>query len=174
MPGFLRKLFGGKPEAAPTSKAGPDYDKNPVAVAQLTDVPDSPVGRSAACGEETAEQEYERFRAEFCFRPGENLMQYLEAQGMVHLRDWLHWQTPEAEPKALIRLGLAMMDRGLNIWEQPGISIFLLGRWSEGAGCSDETYDCLQTFAKLLGKPIKFFFQESEDAEGYRICRFEP
>jgi hypothetical protein len=173
--GFFRRVFGGGTEGAHRRPAEADFDTNPVAVAELMDVPDGPVGRAPASGDSATRQEFERFRAAFCFQPDRNLMDYLKAQRMTRLRNWLHWRSPEPEPKAFIRLAVAMMDRGLNIWDQAGIDMFLHGRWSQGGGCTDESYECLKMLAKVLNKPIKFFFQETNDeSAGYRKVDFQP
>lgn len=168
---FLKNLFGA-PKTAP--RPTNEFDRNPSAVAALLDVEGGPESGARASGDDRSQAEFRRFREGFCFAPGHNLMAALEAAGHHQVAHWLDPQTPEAEPKAVVRLGLALMDAGINYWEQPGLLLYLHGRWWAGGGCSDETYDCLQILAQVTGKPIRLMYQESDGADGYRKVEFQP
>jgi hypothetical protein len=100
-------------------------------------------------------------------------MDFLRAEGVTRLADWLHWSTPEAEPKAIIRLVLELMRRGQNFWDQPGISLYVDGRWSAGGGPSKESQDALSVLAQVLEKPIKVYFRK-KPAEPILVMEFHP
>src|SRR5262245_16391641 len=138
--GFVRKLFTPPPSIGATPAATLDErDGNPgVAASIIGAAEDGPKGTAPAREGEHARPDYETFCAQFCFRPDTKLVDFLEAQGVTRLLAWLHWSTPEAEPKALIRLMLELMRRGQQIWDQPGISLFIDGRWSQGGGPSSD------------------------------------
>ncbi|HEU4754058.1 MAG TPA: hypothetical protein VFU47_13190 [Armatimonadota bacterium] len=134
---FFRKLFGrAQPQEAPAAVRGDDpADANPVATAAFLDrLDDGPKGTARATGEGTAGEEFEEFRATFCHQPGVNFWAYLEADNAWKMQQWLQPDTPEAEPKAIIRLLLEMQRRGENLWDQAGLAMFLHGRWSQGGG----------------------------------------
>jgi hypothetical protein len=172
--GFFRKLFGGRATPRP-SRAADNLNANPLAIASLDGVsPDDLSGKAHAAGERGIEREFARFRESFCFRPGENLVSHIEARRMAGLRDWLDWRSPEPEPKAFVRLALAMSDHGLHIWDQAGIDLYLHGRWDIGGGCTDESFEALTALAGVLGKPIKLFYKESAESEEYMVCPFKP
>ncbi|MGD8237514.1 MAG: hypothetical protein PVH68_03090 [Armatimonadota bacterium] len=185
MPGFLRKLFGGESsEDAEDAAASHDpHDANPVATAAISTPDDATEAEleeapsaTAGCWEhEESKPEYEEFCAGFCFKPGTKLMEYLESEGPPELRSWLHWETREAEPKAFIRLMLQLMREGQNIWDQLGITFFLDGRWSEGGGPSMESSEAMAMLADVLGKQIKYIYQETPagDAE-YMMLVYDP
>jgi hypothetical protein len=120
---------------------------------------DGPKGVASAREGDHAKPDYEMFCAQFCFRPDIKLVAFLEAQGLAPLLNWLHWSTPEAEPKALIRLMLELLRRGHQIWNQPGISLFVDGRWSQGGGPSSDSQAALSVLAKVLEKPIKVYYR---------------
>jgi hypothetical protein len=134
---------------------------------------DSPKGVASALEGEHAKPDYEAFCVNFCFRPGTKLMDFLEAEGATRLRTWLHWSTPEAEPKAFIRLMLELMRREQPIWDQPGISLFLDGRWSEGGGPSRESQDALSVLAQILQKPIKVYYRQ-KPRDPIMVIEFQP
>src|SRR5207248_2126762 len=96
--GFFRKLFN-KPaaqNAEPMSEEDRAFDQNPVVVASLLDLedPDKPKGIAATYGEEGLQEEYEAFCADFCFKPGVRLYDFLKAEGVTHLLDWLDPKSP--------------------------------------------------------------------------------
>lgn len=148
-------------------------DTNPVVSASLTADANRMSVAAAATGEDEAQREYEEFCTHFYFKPETNLMEFIKAEHVTRLRDWLHWSNPEPEPKAFIRLALAMMRQGLNLWEQPGISMMFKGRWSQGGMPNQESQDALSVLAQVIEKPIKVFFQERPDAE-MKVLDFKP
>ncbi|MCI0357575.1 MAG: hypothetical protein L0211_03705 [Planctomycetaceae bacterium] len=134
-------------------------DANPVVAACITGRQDSEPKATAGCWEHAeSKPEYERFRASFCLPTGIKLTDVIERDGLSPLRNWLHFESDDAEPKAFIRLMLALADRGESFWDQPGISLFLEGRWSQGGGPSPASDEALAILAHTLGKPIKLFF----------------
>jgi hypothetical protein len=175
MRGFFRKLFGTPPskEASLTETFG-EHDHNPVVAASIMGAADDgPKGTASADEGEQAKPDYEAFCADFCFRPGTKLMDFLEVEGVTRLQAWLHWSTPEAEPKAFIRLMLELVRRGQNIWDQPGISLFVDGRWSQGGGPSGESQDALSVLAQILAKPIKVYYRQ-KPGDPMMVMEFQP
>jgi hypothetical protein len=100
-------------------------------------------------------------------------MGFLEAQGVTRLVNWLHWSTPEAEPKAFIRLMLQLVRRGQQIWDQPGIRVFVDGRWSQGGGPSRESQAALSVLAQVLEKPIKVYYRR-KPRDPIMVMEFRP
>jgi hypothetical protein len=132
---LIRRLFGGAIPPSVPPAAFDLRDANPVAGASISGAAeDGPMTAATALEGEEARPDYEAFCVSFCFRPGTRLMDFLQAEGVTQLQSWLHGRTPEAEPKAFIRLMLELMRRGQNIWDQPGISLFLDGHWSLAGG----------------------------------------
>jgi hypothetical protein len=134
---------------------------------------DGPKGAASANEGEQARPDYETFCVGFCFRPGEKLMDFLEAEGVTRLHAWFHWSTPEAEPKAFIRLMLELMRRGQPIWDQPGIVLFVDGRWSQGGGPSSESQQALSVLAQILEKPFKVYFRKKPQ-DPIMVMEFRP
>jgi hypothetical protein len=165
---FIRKLFGTPPsKGQPAAATIAERDHNPRVAASIMGMgaaDNSPKGTASALEGEHAKPDYDAFCAGFCFRPGAKLMDFLEANKVEQLSAWLHWSTPEAEPKAFIRLMLELMRRGHNIWDQPGISVFVDGRWSVGGGSSSASQDALSILAQILEKPIKVYFRQKPGA----------
>lgn len=80
------------------------------------------------------------------------------------LKAWLDCKSPDAEPKAFIRLALMLSENGESILNQPGISIFLDGRWTEGPGPSQQSDRGLALLARALHVPIKLYFTKTPGA----------
>jgi hypothetical protein len=172
--GTLRKLLGATTSTEPASSPYGDRDSNPVAAVSITGAAnEGPKGVASAWEGEQAKPDYEVFCASFCFRPETRLMDFLEAEGVTRLKSWFHWSTPEAEPKALIRLMLELMRQGVKIWEQPGLSLFLDGRWSQGGGPSSESQAALSVLTQILVKPIKVYYRQ-KPAEPIMVMEFRP
>jgi hypothetical protein len=171
--GLVRKLFGAPPSRDAGQSFG-DRDQNPVAVAGILGAGDgSPRGTGSAREGQLAKPDYDAFRATFCCRPGRKLADVLEAEGVTRLTAWLHWGTPEPEPKAFIRLMLELMRRGESIWDQSGISLYVEGRWSQGGGPSRESQDALSVLAQILAKPIKVYY-EKRPGDPMAVMEFQP
>lgn len=127
---------------------------------------------SAAEGEET-QAEFEEFCATFCHRPGTNLMEFLAAEGITGLQAWLDWRNPNPLPKAFVRLALATMRRGENVWDQEGVSMFWGRREGWPGEPPSETLEALSVLAQVLGKPLKIYFRQPPDGQ-MMVKRFEP
>lgn len=151
VPSFWSRLLGdwmgrlrGAAVPPPPASFG-ERDHNPVVVASIMGEPKGLLGKAAA--QEEAQADYEAFCADFCLRPGTRFMDFLEAQGVTRLKRWLHWTTPEPEPKAFIRLMLELTRHGRQLGDQPGISMLLEGRWSQGGGPSSASREALSVLA---------------------------
>jgi hypothetical protein len=143
----------------PAAEAFGERDENPQVVASFMGMAETgPWGKATALEGEQAKADYEEFCATFCHRPGTNFIDFLKAERVTQMLDWLQWSTPEAEPKAFIRLMLEMQKQGKNIWDQPGISMLHEGRWSKGGGPSRLSRDALSVLAQILKKPIKVYY----------------
>src|SRR6516164_3645818 len=159
--GSLRKLLGANASNEPAASPYGERDTNPVAVASIMGAAtEGPKGLASAHEGEQAKADYDSFCANFCFRPETRLMEFLEAEAVTRLESWFHWSTREAEPKAIIRLMVELTRQGVNVWEQPGISLFLDGRWSQGGGPSSESQAALSVLAQVLEKPIKVYYRQ--------------
>lgn len=131
----------------------------------------------AAAGYENApvQLEYEEFREKFCHRPGIYLMRdYVLAENDRRLLTWLDWQGHEPEARAFIRLMLAMMRAGENIWDQSGVSLFRQGEWSTSPAPSRASQVALSVIAQLIAKPIRVLYKTTATAAETQILRFEP
>jgi hypothetical protein len=138
-----------------------ERDQNPQVVASFMGMAETgPKGMATALEGEQAKADHETFSATFCVRPGTNFIEFLKAEGATRMLEWLQWCTPEAEPKAFIRLMLGMQKQGKNIWDQPGISMLHEGRWSQGGGPSHFSRDALSVLAQILEKPIKVYYRK--------------
>jgi hypothetical protein len=169
---IFRKLFG-TPPAEPVNYG--ERDANPVVTASIMGTADKggPV-MSASAGEgEEAKPDYQAFADTFHVWPGVKMMDFLDAEKVTRLKAWLHWSTPEAEPKAFIRLMLELMRRGVDLRDQPGLSLYVDGRWSQGGGPSQESQDALSVLAQVLQKPIKVFFRK-KPSEPILVMEFNP
>ena len=98
-------------------------------------------------------------------------MEFLEAEGHAELRDWLHFSNDEAEPKALIRLLVGLTREGVGIGEQPGVTLFLEGRWTRG-GPSEATGKSLAQLSPILGVPIHLIYKDHPDHGEYHKLTF--
>jgi hypothetical protein len=168
-----------KRSAAPSSKQSADpgfgeRDQNPVVTASIMGAAETgPWGKASALEGEQAKPDYETFCATFCFRPGKNFIDFLKTEGVTRMLEWLQWTTPEAEPKAFIRLMLELQKQGKNIWDQPGISMFVDGRWSQGGGPSRFSQDALSVLAQILERPIKVYFNKTPN-DPLKVLEFQP
>jgi hypothetical protein len=166
---------------SPRSSSSPavepsDRETNPVATAKFMGVTHSPVAAAGAFEGPAFQRECDEFFASFCHRPGEKLIQYIEANQDDRLRSWLDWQCPEPEPKAFIRLMLTMIRSGGAIWDQPGVTFYFQGRWSQGGGPGQQSQECLSVIAQLIGKPISVVYDTTPERspESRRVLRFQP
>lgn len=165
MAGFLKRMFGGAEPLPPASLASTDpngLDLDPVAVAAPADE-EAPRGAARASEREEVAEEFARFRAE------SGLWPLLSPE----LRAWFDPATREPEPKAILRLALALGDAGRSLDSVAGLALFIEGNWHGGGGCSDRSCDRLEELAGVLRKPIKLYFTATEHSDEYRIARFE-
>lgn len=170
---LLSPVAAGQSPPLTSQDLGP-HDANPVVAAWIIDRQENgPKATAGAWEHDEAKPEFDRFCATFCFQPGVNLMEFIETQGSNQLQKWLHWTSDDAEPKAFIRLMIALADRGEYIWDQPGISMFLDGRWSQGGGPSPQSDEALAILARTLGKPIKLFYAP-KPGEPHWVNRYDP
>jgi hypothetical protein len=132
-----------------------------------------PKALSGVREDERIEDLYDEFCRTFCIRPGVKLMAHLEAEGVTRLIEWLHPRTPCAVPKSVIRLGVDGTRKGYNVWDQRGISMCYEGNWEQGGLPGPESLDALSVLAQVIGKPIKLYFQETQDGP-YKVMEFEP
>ena len=172
--GSLRKLLGATFSNEPTASPYGERDNNPAAAVSITGAAnEGPKGVASAHEGEQAKSDFDVFCTSFYIRPDTKLMDFLEAEGVTRLKSWFHWSTPEPEPKAIIRLMLELMRQGVKIWEQPGLSLFLDGRWSQGGGPSSESQAALSVLAQILEKPIKVYYRQ-KPAEPIMVTEFRP
>jgi hypothetical protein len=128
---------------------------------------------SAVQDDETIEDLHEEFCRTFCHRPGVNFMEFLKAEGVTRMIDWLRPNTPCALPKGFIRLGVNFTRKGEKIWEKSGISMLYEGNWDHGGLPGGESLDAVSVLAQMLGKPIKLFYRETPEGE-LMIMKFKP
>jgi hypothetical protein len=154
-----------------------DRELNPIVSAKFTASKPELLVAAAARESPAFRLEYEEFCEQFSHRPGMNLMRdYVVAEDDRRLVAWLDWRGEEPEAKAFIRLMLAMIRAGEQIWDQPGITMFRQGGWLTGGVPSVTGQEALSVMAQLIGKRIRVLYKESRsapDAE-MRVLRFEP
>jgi len=124
---LFQNLFGGKAKGDPEAEWTAGRDANPVVTASIMGQAEG-LKASAGCWEtEAATDEYEQFSTQFCFEPDRPFMQSLsDSDGKLKAR--LRWDSPEAEPKAFVRLALLLMKEGRSLRDEPGVIMFLEGR----------------------------------------------
>ncbi|MDR3634101.1 MAG: hypothetical protein P4L84_09865 [Isosphaeraceae bacterium] len=165
MSGLLRR-FWKRPESAAEAPVDPrmDRDSNPVAVAGFSGSDEIPLVAAGAYEGEAFGLEIAEFFTTFHHRPGIRLIDYIDENNDERLRSWFDWRCPEAEPKAFVRLMLAMMRAGREVWDQPDIRLFLRGRWSQGPGPSKQSIEAISVVAQLIGKTITELYSETKKA----------
>ena len=150
---LLQKIFGRPVPAAPT--------------------PTSSIVAAAAHGEDTAAAEYREFCDTFYVKPRVKFIDFIRRHRVQPLDDWLRPETTEAEPKALVRMMLQLTKEGTQIWDVPGLSLYLQGRWDQGGGPSPVSRDAISQFAQVIGKPVKVFYRVTEDGPE-QVLEFAP
>jgi hypothetical protein len=175
----LTKLFSKPPERgqAQSAPGSNDREYNPVVTAKFTGDDTIPIAVAAACEGPGFWLEYDEFCEGFEYQPGKRLMKdYVLAEDDRRLSTWLDWQGREPEPKAIMRLMLAMMRSRENIWDKPNLVLFRQGQWSAGGGPSPASQECLSVMAQLIGKMITVSYKSSQDAPDtdLKTLRFEP
>jgi len=149
MTGFIRRVFG---SASPPSGAR---------------------GASARAQDTIDDALFEEFCRTFCYRPGVNFMDFLKAEGVTRMIEWLRPATTCALTKAFIRLAVDATRKGQNIWEMPGLSMLYEGYWDPESLPGRDSLDAMSVLAQILAKPIKVFYREKVDGE-LMVMKFEP
>jgi len=137
----------------------------------------SPPAEGGAAGvrpEEDLDDLYAEFRRTFCHRPGVNFMDFLKAEGVTRMIDWLRPDNPCALPKGFIRLAVDATRKGHKFWEvrQP-IYMNYEGNWDQGGLPGRESLDALSVLAQILGLPIKLYYREKPEGE-LMVMEFQP
>jgi hypothetical protein len=128
-----------------------------------------------AHGEENLEEEHRLFCANFCFKPGVNLADFLKNEGVTRMIDWLDPRSMYPEPKAIIRLALDTLRRGENFWDQSGICMFVKGSRSDHGGPSQESQDAISVLCQITGMPIKVYYHDQPGPDApLMVKEFEP
>ncbi len=124
--------------------------------------------------EESLEDLYAELCRTFCHRPGVNFMEFLRAEGVTRMIDWLRPDSPCALPKGIIRLFVDATRKGTKIWEVQGpISMNYEGNWDHGGLPGRESLDALSVLAQILGKPITLYYTERAGGELMKM-EFQP
>ena len=124
--------------------------------------------------DESIDDLYEEFCRTFHFRPGVNFMDFLKAEGLTRMIEWLHPSTPCALPKGFIRLAVDATRKGSTFWERRGISMYYEGNWTPGGGLPpQESRDALSVLAQIIEKPIKLYYTEKQDGP-MMVMEFVP
>jgi hypothetical protein len=118
---------------------------------------------------------YDEFCRTFCIRPGVPLIEYLRAQGVTRLADWLHPSTNCALPKGFIRLAVDATRKGSKIWEvDEPIRMRYEGNWTAGGGLPpQESRDALSVLSQVLKIPISLYYTEIQGGP-LMVMGFEP
>jgi hypothetical protein len=137
----------------------------------------SPQARGGAAGvrpDESLDDLYAEFCRTFCHRPGVNFMDFLKAEGVTRMIDWLRPDSPCALPKGFIRLAVDATRKGYKVWEvREPIYMNYEGNWDQGGLPGRESLDALSVLAQILGKPIKLYYREKPDGE-LMVMDFQP
>ncbi len=168
---FLKRLFSRKPKFTPEEAV---LDKDPMAVATVMDEQDGFTGKARASDVAQARVLHGDFVAKVCVRPGVRLVVHLQANGADKVVDWFWPETKEPEPKALVQLFVDLAQKGKVLADQPGFDVFVHGRWTQGGGSSDASFEALQHLVKAIGKPIHIYYQEHPRKEKFQITKIEP
>jgi hypothetical protein len=127
-----------------------------------------------SCEGEPLEAVYQEFCATFCHKPGVNFMTWARGNTGGWFFKWLHPDSNEPEPKAILRLLVDMTRSGQHVWElDKGFSMYHEGSWHRGGGPSDETCAGLNVLAEAFGLEFKVYYTEFEDGP-YMVKRFTP
>jgi hypothetical protein len=137
--GLLRKLFGNSPPAPAAPAAAPPLED---------------IGAVHA-----------EFCRTFCHRPGVNFMDFLQAEGVTRMIDWLRPETPCAVPRGFVRWAVNITRQGEHVWDKSGVSLLYEGNAEQGGLPPQESLDALSVLAQILGKPVKLFHRPRPAAD---------
>ncbi len=105
------------------------------------------------------EAEFLLFKEAFLLKPDVRFYDYLREERVMNLLAWFDPSSGHPEATAFIRLANDAGRRGLNIWNQKGITMTLDGAPSAYG------QECLACLAQILGFPITVYFKEDPDGE---------
>lgn len=105
------------------------------------------------------EAEFALFKEAFFLKPDVRFYDYLREERVASLLAWFDPSSGYLEPTAFIRLVNDATRRGMNIWNQTGITMNLDGV------PSPHSQDCLSRLAQILGFPITVYFKEAPEGE---------
>jgi hypothetical protein len=126
------------------------------------------------CENEPLEAVYREFCATVEHRPGENFMAWARENTDDRFLKWLHPDSEEPEPKAILRLVVDLTRSGRRLWEmEKGFSMYHDGSWHRGGGPSEETCAGLGVLAQAWGTEFKVYYTEFEGGP-YMVKRFSP
>jgi len=158
---LLQKLLrrpANQPESRPKSaeaEAGP-----PSVGAGFTDrITDGSGPMARAFQGEDNQEEYAEFVRTFCFKPDTNFAEYLRANDIWKMEQWLAPASGDPFARAFIRLALETQRRGENFWEQTGISMF----WSQPGEPGPASEDPISVLCQILEMPIKIYYHNVPD-----------
>ncbi|MCA1596026.1 MAG: hypothetical protein LC772_06340, partial [Chloroflexi bacterium] len=124
--------------------------------------------------DESLEDLYQEFCRTFCHRPGVNFMEFLRAEGVTRMVDWLRPDSPCAIPKGLIRLLVDSTRKGSHLWDNADpIRMRYEGNWDSGGVPPHDSLDALSVLAQIFKKPIKLFYTEKPDGS-LMVMEFHP
>lgn len=112
--------------------------------------------------------EYLEFKETFQLKPDVRFFDYLREERVTNLIDWFNPATEDAAPKAFMRMMNEATRRGMNIWDQTGITMNF-----ENGIPSLHSQDCLSVLAQILGFTIVGYYRESEGGELLKL-EFAP
>jgi hypothetical protein len=131
-------------------------------------------GTAGVRADESLDDLYEEFCRTFCHRPGVNFMDFLRAEGVTRMIDWLRPDSLCALPRGIIRLFVDATRKGTRVWEVPGpITMNYEGNWDRGGLPEQESLDAVSVLAQILGKPIKLYYTEKPGGP-QMVMEFQP
>lgn len=110
------------------------------------------------------EAEYAEFKETFFLQPEMRLFDYLRIEQVTNLIEWFDPTYPDSVPKTFIRMMNETTRRGMQIWNQTGISM----NFDDGVPNSN-SQDCLSVLAQILGFTIIGYYRESVGGELKKI-----
>lgn len=115
--------------------------------------------------EENLDDVFVEFQRTFCHRPGVNFVEFLQANGVTRLLEWLSPRSDCPIPKSFIRLSVDATRRGYRVWEnrQPLVMNYE-GNYSQGGLPAQESLDALSVLAQVLELPIRLYYRENPEA----------
>lgn len=118
------------------------------------------------------EAEFRVFQETFRLSPDRLFFDYLKSEGIINLIEWFNHTNPVPEAAAFVRLANDATRRGMNIWDQSGITMTLEND-SGGVAPSQDSQECLSVLAQILGFTITAYYRESPGSELIKM-EFEP